>query len=109
MGVVAAGLTPSVNTGAIPSSRSSNKAISEKKSIDMSARKVLSASSGVATSGSWSLNDVFKTMGTPVRSRNLVISAWNNGAIQASTSWRRHVPLRWMTAGMSDDRAGRTG
>ena len=31
VGVVAAGLTPSVNTGAIPSSRSSNKAISEKK------------------------------------------------------------------------------
>lgn len=39
-------------------------------------RKQSSASSGRHTTGSFSLNDVFRTIGTPVMSLNLEISRW---------------------------------
>ena len=39
-------------------------------------RKQSSASRGVLTMGSFSLKEVFKRMGTPVRSRNLLMRAW---------------------------------
>ncbi len=48
-------------------------------------KKQSSASPGSQTTGSFSLNDVFSSIGTPVMSRNAAISRWYIGLLRDET------------------------
>ncbi|MFO0630639.1 MAG: hypothetical protein U0325_34115 [Polyangiales bacterium] len=54
------------------------------------------------------MNDVFSTIGTPVRAKNAEIIAWYRGCVSACTTCGRALPSTWTTAGSSRC-AGRTG
>jgi putative transposase len=63
-------------------------------------RKQSSASSGVQTIGSFSLNEVLSTIGTPVSSLNAAMRLWSRGFIARSTVWSLPEPSTSVTAGM---------
>src|SRR6185295_16527260 len=88
--------------------RSTTQSPSTRRSIRVR-RKQSSASSGVLTMGSLSLNDVFKSMGTPVASSKALSSAQKRGFCSGETVCRRAVPSTWVTAGTCGLRSGRTG
>ena len=71
--------------------------------------KVASAWAGVSTIGSRSLNEVFRTAGTPVIRRSSFSRALRRGDADWLTVWTRAVPSTWTTAAILPAMAGRTG
>src|SRR3981189_3066447 len=65
-------------------------------------RKQSSASSGSHTTGSFSLKEVLRTIGTPVIVRKLEIKRWYLRFVKRDTVCRRPEPSTWQTAGISD-------
>src|SRR5216684_1592751 len=70
-------------------------------------KKQSSASSGRQTIGSLSLNDVFNTTGTPVKSRNALISRQYRGFASRVTVCSRPVPSTCVGAGICARLSGR--
>ena len=64
-------------------------------------RNVSSASAGVITIGSFSSNEVFSTIGTPVSRSNSWISRWYRGFAARVTVCSRPVSSTWFTPGIS--------
>ena len=66
------------------------------------------ASWGFKTMGSFSLNEVLSSTGTPVSFSNSLINAQYNGLFRRLTVWSRPVPSTWVGAGIAARFSGRT-
>src|SRR6266568_3692395 len=64
-------------------------------------KKQSSASCGLQTTGSFSLKEVFSTIGIPVSARKLSIKKWYLGLVERDTVCRRPEPSTCVTAGIS--------
>src|SRR5207245_7682031 len=72
-------------------------------------RKQSRAWSGVSTMGSFSLNEVLSTTGTPLSFSKALMSCQYSGLALRLTVCSLPVPSTWVTAGMTSRFSGRTG